>query len=613
MKINDLLLEAQNYEAMFSKIIDIITSYGEGSNAAVMIPRSIENDIKWAKSSLKRSDRIIWILRLMKLNYLRDLLRFEFVPDDVIEDIKKDIIKTARKANVDIGTPIPISMLVRDIEHFLSLPIQKIQDYQFTNQTPSELKSDLDELEQEWIGTRKEGGVEIQIGDEKLIEFDGGSKAWWLLNRGACREEGDKMGHCGNSPTVKGGDRILSFRTATDDPNFWVPHMTFILDDNKMLGEMKGKANKKPADKYHPYIVTLLRHKIIQGIKGGGGEPEENFSLHDLDDSTREKLLSEKPELGSLYDFYKKEGLTNRVKNMIYDKVSDLRLPDIHSIDEDNVTLQHFGDFEEFLKEIKYIHPILEALHDAYYFDDEVSSDDIKEVAENLVVDTETYRRVIDKLSDKTLQKISTDIGMDFDFDNISDREELAEIIEQTKYADDIKYGIAEMITLGKKNILNDSDYPKFQELLLQAISYSMRGASNEYLADVDLDNLRLMISTNDFIGVISDEEDESEGYYFRSKYSGQSDYIYEAIDSYDLRGQIKDKDFIRYSTNEDDGDEKLFEKFIDRLEAGESETIDTKDLKTLDFDDIANMIERRMVMVDSRDLSRLKMLAGLK
>ena len=612
MKINDLLLEAQNYEAMFSKIIDIITSYGEGTNAAEMIPRSIPNEIKWAKSSLKRSDRIIWILRLMKISYLRDLMRFEFIPDDVMEDIKKDIKKTSQKANISLGTPIPISLIVRNIEHFLSLPIQKIQDYQFTNQTPSELQSDLEELEQEWIGTRKEGGVEIQIGDEKLIEFDGGSKAWWLLDRGACREEGDKMGHCGNVPSVKSGDRILSFRTATDDPSFWVPHMTFILDDNKMLGEMKGKANKKPNEKYHPYIVTLLRHKIIQGIKGGGYAPEENFSLYDLDDNTREKLLSEKPELGSLYDFYKKEGLTDRVKNMIYDKVSDLSLPEIYDIDEDNVTLQHFGDFEEFLKEIKYIHPLLEALHDAYDFDDEVSSNDIKEVAENLVVDTETYRRVIDKLSDKTLEKISNDIGMDFDFDNITDREELAEIIEQTKYADDIKYGIAEMITLGKKNILNDPDYPKFQELLLQAISYSMRGESNEYLADVDLDNLRLMISTNDFIEVIGDEEDDSEVYYFRAKYSGSGDYIDEAIDSYDLRSQIKDKDFIRDSTNED-GDEELFEKFIDRLEAGESEIIDTKDLKSLNFDDIANMIERRMVMVDSRDLSRLKMLAGLK
>jgi len=33
---------------------------------------------------------------------------------------------------------------------------------------------------------------------------------------------------------------------------------------------MKGRGNDKPAPKYHPYVVELLRHHLIRGIKGGG-------------------------------------------------------------------------------------------------------------------------------------------------------------------------------------------------------------------------------------------------------------------------------------------------------------------------------------------------------
>jgi hypothetical protein len=98
---------------------------------------------------------------------------------------------------------------IRQIEHFLSLPVDKIKNFVWSNQTSAELLKQFEEFEQEWQDSLGENGVEIQDGDKLLISFDGGSKAWWLLDRGACRDEAKKMGHCGNVPSEKPGDRIL--------------------------------------------------------------------------------------------------------------------------------------------------------------------------------------------------------------------------------------------------------------------------------------------------------------------------------------------------------------------------------------------------------------------
>src|SRR6266851_947531 len=89
---------------------------------------------------------------------------------------------------------------------------------------------------------------------------------------------------CGNVPSERPGDRILSLRRKVQrgDMVRWYPIATFILDRDGQLGEMKGRGNDKPAPKYHFYIVALLRHHMINGIKGGGYMPENNFAMEDL-------------------------------------------------------------------------------------------------------------------------------------------------------------------------------------------------------------------------------------------------------------------------------------------------------------------------------------------
>jgi hypothetical protein len=113
---------------------------------------------------------------------------------------------------------------------------------------------------------------------------------WVSLGYGHCSIEAKSMGHCGNAG-AKSGDNILSLR----DPEGY-PRLTFIVN-NGMLGEMKGRANTKPKEDYHPAIVELLKHDEIKHVVGGGYAPEMNFKLDDLDDETKNELLEDKPDL----------------------------------------------------------------------------------------------------------------------------------------------------------------------------------------------------------------------------------------------------------------------------------------------------------------------------
>jgi hypothetical protein len=126
-----------------------------------------------------------------------------------------------------------------------------------------------------------------------IIEFPDGYK-WVNLERGYCAQEGESMGHCGNT-RPKPGDTILSLR---DSKNF--PHLTFILN-NGVLGQRKAKANEKPAPKYYPYIIELLKLPIIKDLKKGEYKPETDFKLSDLNKKEIEELLKVKPEMKMAY------------------------------------------------------------------------------------------------------------------------------------------------------------------------------------------------------------------------------------------------------------------------------------------------------------------------
>ena len=292
---------------------------------------NIHGTIEWAIYNLKREDRILWYLRQIKAvfyfqtdpntkimsdkfyNYYE---RGEKAPstkednDELIALINK-IPNWARKSSAfsQILSPDPTDKLVRfqadlaqSLIHFLSLNIPQINNFRFENQQWKEIRDQFRELEQEWADKQKSW---IDITDElkegkisPVVVFDDGFR-WFNLNRPKCEEEGKAMGHCGNCGG-RNDDTILSLRKLKQEGGrmYARPSLTFILHDNGQLGEMKGRGNNKPNEKYHPHILRLLAQKnLVKGIEGGGYLPENNFSLNDLNDERLEAIFNARPDL----------------------------------------------------------------------------------------------------------------------------------------------------------------------------------------------------------------------------------------------------------------------------------------------------------------------------
>lgn len=259
--------------------------------------------LKNVRTVLKRNDRIVWWLKWYRLTdtyYVIDrILKRSGNEDRAAES--KQVFQKITKTNydtVDRGQVNRFRMSFENkfsMEHIayqLTIPTidQLVWD---VNTPPVHLSSTLAQLEEEYNSKRSQL-VTPKPGDKIILNY--GKSAWVMLDRGACSDEAAAMGHCGNAPSERLGDRILSFRTLMPDGR-QKPHLTFILHKNGFLGEMKGRANEKPNSKYHKYIVDLLKQDFIKGIVGGGYEPEKNFALWDLPPAQAIEVLTARPEL----------------------------------------------------------------------------------------------------------------------------------------------------------------------------------------------------------------------------------------------------------------------------------------------------------------------------
>ena len=174
-----------------------------------------------------------------------------------------------------------------DLFHYYGYNIGEIEKTELTKQTTI---SDLFATLQSYITKYQKSPkapVPVLEGDYQLMpELNGAS--WWFINRAFCEEEGRSGKHCGN---VMGqhdtSQRILSLRTPKHNVI-----LTFILERNGFLGEMKAVANQKPAEKYHPNIMQLLLNPMVKGIKGAGYHPWMNFSIFDLSEQNIQVLIN---------------------------------------------------------------------------------------------------------------------------------------------------------------------------------------------------------------------------------------------------------------------------------------------------------------------------------
>ena len=285
----------------------------------VQAKQTVEKYINWARKTLKKNDRVVWFLRWVRVELAG---RAKHLDSDA------ELQRLNKRLGTNYGTHdlVPINNLMTNLTHYLGLPIPQLEAIVWLKQSPRELLEQMGDVEDDWkeANESKSNLLGYDEGNEPtvIMSFPDGYK-WFDLETSYCSQEAKAMGHCGNAG---GRGTILSLRRlamAMDGQTHWYPVLTFILHSDGYLGEMKGRGNDKPIEKYHPYIIALLKnYPEIEGIRGGGYLPSHNFMMSDLDPDDAAELKKLKPGLADLDDLYRAHGMTPRLISMI-----DSRLP----------------------------------------------------------------------------------------------------------------------------------------------------------------------------------------------------------------------------------------------------------------------------------------------
>jgi len=245
------------YEVVSSKLDRFLQMFKGSESTAKPV-------VKWAMDTLKKEDRVVWFLKNYRAN-----------PKLWSEDTKKTL------------------------EHFMSMThLKDIEKLKFDAKWSYDdgIKK-LQEVEQSAICKLSDKGAALPEQGKKIVDL-GSGWAWWDLQTTSDKEEGNAMGHCGNTASPHEGDTVLSLRQEKKigAETFYQPNLTFILNDG-VLGEMKGRANERPSEKYHKYIVKLLKAPMVKHVWGGGYEPYRNFSFDDLSEAEQAEVLELKPDI----------------------------------------------------------------------------------------------------------------------------------------------------------------------------------------------------------------------------------------------------------------------------------------------------------------------------
>lgn len=613
----DLVENKATYKQMLAPVIQA------WSKLDPRMAKSMEDQATKYRNIYMRQDRIIWALRWFRLESMVHLYeglidmppaRQAATPEyaSLLQwantNMEKATAEMAQKAGIsttDVRNQVEFfgsAKFANSMHHFLSYVdsttdnyIQQIDAVQFLWQTPSQLQQILEEAEQEWIDGRDNEMSHAEDSydqPKKLIDFGDGF-AWWDLGVQFCDAEGKAMGHCGNNSYMKkDGDHLLSLRheTTRGGKRYHTPYLTFILDADNRLGEMKGRGNDKPAARYHPYIIALLKLPIIEGIKGGGYKPENNFSIRDLDPETQAELIKANPELETLTDKFKRLGPVPEVVDRVYDEIERVGLPRIDNIEREDGTdrlmavLAEWSDLEALGRDFNF-DPLDQAVS---YMDDsraEPDDEELENAASTLSIPDADMIDFVDYLPVQYVEKIANDLGIRGDFTNARDRYKLVGNIDRSpKYADAIRLAFAKGALF--KNLTDDPDWYEYLNVLVRCISYSLHASDPWFKYDDDLtkitetsfrlivtlDTLFRYIETADTVDEESDWGSDSETdtvMYAKSENSWTSRNDYGAYEYFD--------EFSGQYTNDDDA-ARLIKKFYEAVKQGVTGTISQLD-----------------------------------
>lgn len=626
------LMEASKYDAMFDRIRTL--NFLDNPQAYTDIA---QRHTDWARENLKREDRIIWFLKIAKYQLL-NLILARYPDDNDIANtfpdetdnqeiaaekktIQRELEKLGKRINAgnirlaDWG--LNLGGLKASLVHYVGQEqIPSIQNHVFGNETPTELMNTFAGYEQEWQDRVRTDTVKIQDDDQRIMSFDGGERAWWLLDRGACRAEADAMGHCGNVPSQQFGERILSFRTRVED-DYWKPHLTFILDKNGLLGEMKGRGNEKPAERYHPYIIALLKNtKIIKGIKGGGYLPEKNFSLDDLDEDTREELMQLNPNLMNVFDRYEKFGATPEILAGLEEKQAESSLPGVDSIDAKTVTLETWDDLERFARDHD-IEPLEKLFRKMETEEDllggSLRDDDIQDMADDINVIESVYIDILSYMPTEVLKKIADDLEITADVSTYRGVFRIAQKIDKSEHGDRIRRAIVKTQDFSDQVIAKKPDLGKFIEAVFNAIYRSSRNYKASIIydkKDILKTEVKLEMDTDDFVNVLresfssGDDFEDDEAFGIAMDVMHHQNWL--GLDSYEMNEALKmlsgNDEYSDFSENE----MKVYQRFMFMIDRT---SYKMKNIKPLE---VAREAMRMMQYNENHELERIKQLSGI-
>ena len=156
----------------------------------------------------------------------------------------------------------------------------------------------------EWHASLMAGGSVEDLLDDKdeiIHTFENGFQ--WILRRSnKCPKSRESMGHCA---TASKSDMYL-LRLVKDSAEYvtvdWHP-------TKKVTVQIKGKGNKKPIDKFHPYIVWLIQNKEWGGIEvlktDSGYLPNTNFHLGELNPELAASIYGANPDIMNIHSMLK--------------------------------------------------------------------------------------------------------------------------------------------------------------------------------------------------------------------------------------------------------------------------------------------------------------------
>jgi hypothetical protein len=256
------------------------------------IKKFIGNDdiVNWAHEI--DNNYSIWIANTFKDELIKDIEAI----DDGEQWSKQEIMRL-----IKTGEPIPgdkrklnftINDRIKRMMNLLTPKYRYVIDWTNGRMRDAEVRENLKgmSLEEAWQKSDEwhkalAEGEHVIIDEEGEIIMTFKDDFYWIdLETSSCSEEGKAMGHCGSTSY---GTTLYSLRKNKK------PYVTIAYNEDRgMITQIKGRANEKPKEKYHPYIVDLLINPDV-GVEGFEYEynPQEDFQISDLNSELFEKLF----------------------------------------------------------------------------------------------------------------------------------------------------------------------------------------------------------------------------------------------------------------------------------------------------------------------------------